>query len=59
LVTLSKTATQQWWYKGKLTNGPELHDLFVGAALGVELTPWLGFEAEYNQVKGDVDGLLC
>ena len=21
-------------------------DLFVGAALGVELTPWLGFEAE-------------
>lgn len=30
-------------------------DLFVGAALGVELTPWLGFEAEYNQVKGDVD----
>lgn len=31
-------------------------DLFVGAALGVELTPWLGFEAEYNQVKGDVEG---
>lgn len=30
-------------------------DLFVGAALGIELTPWLGFEAEYNQVKGDVD----
>ena len=28
-------------------------DLFVGAALGVELTPWLGFEAEYTQVKGD------
>ncbi|WP_228731779.1 hypothetical protein, partial [Acinetobacter sp. Colony158] len=28
--------------------GPELQDdLFVGAALGVELTPWLGFEAEY------------
>ena len=42
---------------GNLTNGPELQDdLFVGAALGVELTPWLGFEAEYNQVKGDVDG---
>lgn len=40
----------------KLTKGPELQDdLFVGAALGVELTPWLGFEAEYNQVKGDVD----
>ncbi|UIP95618.1 outer membrane protein Omp38 [Acinetobacter johnsonii] len=40
-----------------LTGGPELQDdLFVGAALGVELTPWLGFEAEYNQVKGDVDG---
>ena len=43
--------------KGELTNGPELQDdLFVGAALGVELTPWLGFEAEYNQVKGDLDG---
>ena len=43
-----------------LTNGPELQDdLFVGAALGVELTPWLGFEAEYNQVKGDVDGLAA
>ncbi|MCJ9364559.1 OmpA family protein, partial [Acinetobacter baumannii] len=42
---------------GNLTNGPELQDdLFVGAALGIELTPWLGFEAEYNQVKGDVDG---
>ncbi|MGV2354160.1 UNVERIFIED_CONTAM: hypothetical protein QOZ12_28920, partial [Pseudomonas aeruginosa] len=27
-----------------------------GAALGVELTPWLGFEAEYNQVKGDLEG---
>ena len=41
---------------GSLTNGPELQDdLFVGAALGIELTPWLGFEAEYNQVKGDVD----
>ena len=40
----------------KLTGGPELQDdLFVGAALGVELTPWLGFEAEYSQVKGDVD----
>jgi OOP family OmpA-OmpF porin len=41
-----------------LTYGPELQDdLFVGAALGVELTPWLGFEAEYNQVKGDVDAV--
>ena len=40
----------------KLTDGPELQDdLFVGAALGVELTPWLGFEVEYSQVKGDVD----
>ena len=38
-----------------LTNAGELQDdLFVGAALGVELTPWLGFETEYNQVKGDV-----
>lgn len=43
-----------------LTGSPELQDdLFVGAALGVELTPWLGFEAEYNQVKGDVDGLAA
>ena len=42
---------------GELTTSAELQDdLFVGAALGVELTPWLGFEAEYNQVKGDVDG---
>ena len=30
--------------KGELTNGPELQDdLFVGAALGVERTPLLGF----------------
>jgi OOP family OmpA-OmpF porin len=42
--------------RGNLTDGPELQDdLFVGAAIGVELTPWLGFEAEYNQVKGDVE----
>ena len=42
-----------------LTDGPELQDdLFVGAALGVELTPWLGFETEYNQVKGDVKGAV-
>ena len=42
---------------GELTTSAELQDdLFVGAALGVELTPWLGFEAEYNQVKGDVNG---
>ncbi|MCO8046592.1 outer membrane protein Omp38 [Acinetobacter towneri] len=33
-------------------------DLFVGAALGVELTPWLGFEAEYSQVKGDIDATI-
>ncbi|MCX0339383.1 MULTISPECIES: outer membrane protein Omp38 [Acinetobacter] len=39
---------------GDLTDGVELDDdLFVGAALGVELTPWLGFEAEYSQIKGD------
>ena len=44
--------------KGSLTESPELQDdLFVGAALGIELTPWLGFEAEYNQVKGDVNGI--
>lgn len=31
-------------------------DLFVGAALGVELTPAVGFEAEYSQIKGDIEG---
>ena len=42
--------------RSHLTESGELQDdLFVGAALGVELTPWLGFEAEYNQVKGDVN----
>ncbi len=40
-----------------LTDSELQDDLFVGAALGIELTPWLGFEAEYNQVKGDIDGL--
>jgi OmpA-OmpF porin, OOP family len=30
-------------------------DMFTGAALGVELTPWLGFEVEYSQVKGDLE----
>ena len=42
----------------KLGQGEMQDDLFVGAALGVELTPWLGFEAEYNQVKGDVNKSL-
>ena len=42
-------------HDGSLTGGPELDDdMFVGAALGLELTPWLGFEAEYSQIKGDV-----
>lgn len=46
-------------YAEHLTGGPELQDdLFVGGALGIELTPWLSLEAEYNQVKGDVDGAL-
>ncbi|MEB3767983.1 outer membrane protein Omp38 [Acinetobacter sp. MD2] len=39
----------------QLGQGEAQNDLAVGAALGVELTPWLGFEAEYLQVKGDVD----
>ncbi|MEG0198880.1 MAG: outer membrane beta-barrel protein, partial [Acinetobacter sp.] len=45
--------------RGNLTNnGQELQDdLFVGAAIGVELTPWLGFEVEYSQVKGDIDAV--
>ena len=38
----------------QLAQGEMKNDMFVGAALGVELTPWLGFEAEYNQVEGDV-----
>ncbi|WP_445660841.1 outer membrane protein Omp38 [Acinetobacter sp. F16] len=42
----------------KLGQGEMQDDLFVGAALGLELTPWLGFEAEYNQVKGDVNKSL-
>lgn len=42
----------------QLGQGEMQDDLFVGAALGVELTPWLGFEAEYNQVKGDVNQSL-
>lgn len=40
-----------------LGQGEIQDDVFAGAAIGVELTPWLGFEAEYNQVKGDVDGV--
>lgn len=40
----------------RLTSAPELQDdVFVGAALGVELTPAVGFEAEYSQIKGDVN----
>ncbi|NAR16717.1 OmpA family protein [Acinetobacter haemolyticus] len=40
--------------KGQLTPSPELKDdLFVGAAIGVEVTPWLGAEVEYSQIKGD------
>ncbi|WP_326518510.1 outer membrane protein Omp38 [Acinetobacter sp. CAAS 2-6] len=49
---------------GKLFSGTDADnvvelqdDVFVGAALGVELTPWLGFEAEYSQVKGDIDAV--
>ncbi|MHA3057565.1 outer membrane protein Omp38 [Acinetobacter sp. ANC 4641] len=40
----------------KAGQGEAQDDLAVGAALGVELTPWLSFEAEYLQVKGDVKG---
>lgn len=41
--------------RANLTESAQMDDdLFVGAALGIELTPWLGFEAEYNQVKGDM-----
>ena len=46
---LSKTGKAE-----HLTTGASLDDdLFVGAALGVELTPAVGFEAEYSQIKGD------
>lgn len=55
--TFQDTQHNNSW-EDHLTGGPELQDdLFVGAAIGVELTPWLGFEAEYNQVKGDVEGV--
>ncbi|RKG32145.1 OmpA family protein [Acinetobacter guerrae] len=62
-VTVTPLLLGYTWYdtdhnNDKLTAGPELQDdLFVGAGLGVELTPWLGFEAEYSQVKGDLDGI--
>lgn len=62
-VTVTPLLLGYTWYDSahnndKLTAGPELQDdLFVGAGLGVELTPWLGFEAEYSQVKGDLDGI--
>ena len=62
-VTVTPLLLGYTWYdtdhnNDKLTSGPELqNDLFVGAGLGVELTPWLGFEAEYSQVKGDLNGV--
>ncbi|WP_374255154.1 outer membrane beta-barrel protein, partial [Acinetobacter brisouii] len=42
--------------KASPSQGEAQDDLAVGAALGVELTPWLSFEAEYLQVKGDIKG---
>lgn len=39
------------------SSGEYQDDLFVGAALGVELTPAVGFEAEYSQIKGDIEAL--
>lgn len=63
-VTITPLMLGYTWQDTKHNNSYEDHlyeesaelkdDLFVGAALGVELTPWLGFEAEYNQVKGDI-----
>jgi len=63
-VTITPLLVGYTWQDTKHNNSYEDHlygetpelqdDLFVGAALGVELTPWLGFEAEYNQVKGDM-----
>ena len=68
-VTITPLMLGYTWQDTKHNNSYEDHlyeesaelkdDLFVGAAIGVELTPWLGFEAEYNQVKGDVDGLAA
>ncbi|WP_180169488.1 outer membrane protein Omp38 [Acinetobacter sp. YH12021] len=61
-VTITPLMLGYTWQDTKHNNGSEhltdlgqeiQDDLFVGAALGVELTPWLGFEVEYNQVKGD------
>jgi len=64
-VTITPLLVGYTWQDTKHNNSYEDHlygetpelqdDLFVGAALGVELTPWLGFEAEYNQVKGDIE----
>lgn len=54
--TFQDTQNNNGGDKGNLTDRGEIQDdVFVGAALGIELTPWLGFEAEYNQVKGDVN----
>ena len=54
--TFQDTQSNNGGEKGDLTSAAEIQDdLFVGAALGVELTPWLGFEAEYNQVNGDIE----
>ncbi|GAA5008329.1 OmpA family protein [Acinetobacter puyangensis] len=54
--TFQDTQNNNGGDKGNLSDRAEIQDdLFVGAAIGVELTPWLGFEAEYNQVKGDIN----
>ena len=29
------------------------NDLYVGAAIGIEVTPWMGVEIEYGQTNGD------
>ncbi|MCJ8146027.1 OmpA family protein [Acinetobacter sp. A3.8] len=54
--TFQDTQSNNGGGDGNLTNLAEIQDdVFVGGALGLELTPWLAFEAEYTQVKGDLE----
>ena len=39
---------------GPINGGVALKsDLYVGAAIGIEVTPWMGVELEYGQTNGD------
>lgn len=43
-----------------VTNIVELQDdLIYGGSIGVELTPWLGFEVEYTEIEGDIESAVA